>query len=175
MSNSNYNLSLTANAEWGGQEIELTFDPYNDCTDMDELRALAVDEFEPLEPEEEDGEETVPEPDDITIVITDYDDVPNKYANEKDVWEFAAAFAECDQEIDVVEAALECGIDPSNIDEAYAGSYKDDEDFAYETAESLGSIDKNAGWPMNCIDWKYAAKELMYDYSEHDGYYFRNL
>jgi len=175
MSNRNYNLSLTAKAEWGGQEIELSFDPYNDCTDMDGLRELAVDEFDPLEPEDEDGEPTVPDADDINITITDYDEVPSSYANEKDVWDFAEAFAECEQTIEVVEAALYCGVSADDIDEAYQGEYSSDEDFAQETAESLGAIDKDAKWPMNCIDWEYAAKELMYDYSDHNGHYFRNF
>lgn len=106
MSNKNYNLTLTAKAEWGGQEVEITFDPYNDCTDMDSLRELAVDEFDPVENDEEDGVGDLPDPDDITITITNYDEVPSSYANEKDVWDFAEAFAECNQEIDVVEAAL---------------------------------------------------------------------
>ena len=26
-----------------------------------------------------------------------------------------------------------------------------------------------------CIDWEFASRELMYDYFEVDGYYFRNL
>lgn len=175
MTNRNYNLSLTAKAEWGEQEIELSFDPYNDCTNMDELRDLAVDEFDPLEHEDEDGEPTIPEPGDITITITDYDEVPSSYANEKDVWDFAEAFAECEQKIEVVEAALQCDVNPADIDEAYQGEYDSDEDFARETAYSIGAVDKDAKWPNDCIDWKYAAQELMYDYSDHNGHYFRNF
>lgn len=76
---------------------------------------------------------------------------------------------------EVIEAALECGVNLSDIDEAYQGSYKSDEDFAREMADQLGSIDKNASWPNTCIDWEWAAKELMYDYSEHNGHYFRSL
>jgi len=63
----------------------------------------------------------------------------------------------------------------TTIAEYVQGEIEDDEDFAYETAESIGAIDKNASWPQTCIDWEQAAKELMYDYSEHNGYYFRNL
>ena len=171
--NSNYNLNLTATATYKGNEIEFSFDPYNDCTSLDELKDMAELEIENSEDfeVEADGIET----DKITVTITDYDEVPDKYANENDVWDFAETFAECDQELEVVEAALECGVNPSDIDEAYQGSYKDDEDFAQEMADSLGAVDKNASWPMNCIDWEYAAKELMYDYSEHNGHYFRAL
>ena len=74
---------------------------------------------------------------------------------------------------DACKAYLELGISDNldDFEEAYQGQYDSDEDFAQE----LGEIDKSAHWPNNCIDWEYAAKELMYDYSAEDGYYFRNL
>lgn len=179
MSNTNYNLILTCEWEYDGQSGELEFDPYNDCTDMDGLKELVVTDIEENFDKEtdEDGDEidfTVND-DSVKIKITDYDEVPSSYANEKDVWDFAEAFAECEQKIEVVEAALQCGVDPADIDEAYQGEYKDDQDFAQETAESIGAIDKDAKWPMGCIDWEFAARELMYDYSDHNGYYFRNF
>lgn len=59
--------------------------------------------------------------------------------------------------------------------EAYQGEFSSDEDFAQSFAEEIGAIDGNASWPNNCIDWEMAAKELMYDYAEEGGYYFRNL
>jgi len=62
-----------------------------------------------------------------------------------------------------------------DAEEAYQGSYDSNEQFAEETAEELGCIDRNASWPQNCIDWEYAARELMYDYFESNGHYFRNL
>jgi hypothetical protein len=39
------------------------------------------------------------------------------------------------------------------------------EDYARELADDLGAVDKNAGWPMSCIDWGQAAEELKQDYS----------
>lgn len=52
------------------------------------------------------------------------------------------------------------------------------EEYAEEFAADIGAIDPRAGWPLNCINWKQAAKELLYDYSEAtwDGYtyYVRN-
>lgn len=62
-----------------------------------------------------------------------------------------------------------------NAEEAYQGEYDSDEDFAENLAEELGYIDGNASWPHTCIDWQWAARELMYDYFESNGYYFRNL
>lgn len=173
MSNSNYNLNLKAKATSGGNEVEFDFDPYNDCTDMDELKTLATEKLnEEISNVEDD--DTIEE-DDVDVKIIDFDEVPDKWANEDDVWDFAAAFAECDQDIEVVEAALECGIEARNIDEAYSGSFKSDEDFAEDMAEQVGAIDRDAKWPMTCIDWDQAARELMMDYSEHNGYYFRNF
>ena len=43
------------------------------------------------------------------------------------------------------------------------GSYF--QDYAQELAEECGMIDTNAKWPMTCIDWEQAARELKYDYS----------
>ena len=66
--------------------------------------------------------------------------------------------------------------DLSQFGEAYQGQYKNNIEFAQEQAEQMGSIDfKERPWPQYCIDWEYAARDLMMDYSEENGYYFRNL
>lgn len=44
------------------------------------------------------------------------------------------------------------------IDESYFREY------AQELAEDCGMVDTNARWPMNCIDWEQAARELQMDY-----------
>ncbi len=75
---------------------------------------------------------------------------------------------------EVIEAAIECDVQLCNVEEAYQGEYRSDEDFAEDFAEQLGFEYPNT-WPNNCIDWEHAAKELMYDYSESNGYYFRNF
>mgnify|MGYP001607601915 CR=1 FL=1 len=76
---------------------------------------------------------------------------------------------------DVIKAALECGVEPEQIEEAYQGRYSSDKQFAQEMAEEVGRLPKNAQWPYTCIDWEHAAHELMMDYSEAGGHYFRNL
>lgn len=64
--------------------------------------------------------------------------------------------------------------DLSNIEEAYEGKYDNDEEFARTVAENTGTADTyNQPWPQYCIDWKWAADELMQDYHEINGYYFR--
>ena len=39
------------------------------------------------------------------------------------------------------------------------------QDYAQELAEEYCMIDTNAKWPMTCIDWEKAARELQWDYS----------
>ena len=76
----------------------------------------------------------------------------------------------------VVAAGLTLDILPENIEEAYAGEYRDAADFAISMAEEVGGIDfSKLQWPFTCINWNYAGKELMYDYCEENGHYFRNL
>lgn len=84
---------------------------------------------------------------------------------------------------EIAEAYLALGITAEThpetiafeIEECYVGHFSSDEDFAQDMAEQLGAINKNATWPYTCIDWEHASRELMYDYSEQDGYYFRNV
>ena len=39
------------------------------------------------------------------------------------------------------------------------------QEYAKNLAEDCGMVDTNARWPMNCIDWEQAARELQMDYS----------
>lgn len=39
------------------------------------------------------------------------------------------------------------------------------EEYAQQLAEEIGAVDPDVKWPMKCIDWKQAARELKYDYS----------
>lgn len=167
MSNKHYDLELTAEAVSDDKMVEVTFDPYNDATDMDQVKDLLSTKWY--------NEHDEDMPDDAAIKITDFGDTPSGHDTEADVFDFAEAWAECNQEMEVVEAALSLGIDAQNIDEAYQGEFNDDESFAQDMAEQLGSVDKDASWPNDCIDWERAARELMMDYVEENGHYFRQL
>lgn len=78
-------------------------------------------------------------------------------------------------DLEVYEAADACDIQFCDISEAYQGKYNSDEDFAQDMAEQCGDLAKKPHWPYTCIDWERAANELMYDYCEDPGHYFRNL
>ena len=63
-----------------------------------------------------------------------------------------------------------------NFEEAYVGQFDSDADFAQDMHEQIGEpLEGGDKWPYNCIDWEQASRDLMYDYVELDGYYFRNL
>lgn len=88
------------------------------------------------------------------------------------------------QEFDIAEDLKDAVIAYLNIteandlrdfNEAYAGEFGSDEEFAENMANEIGAINNDLFWPRNCIDWTRAARELMLNYSEEDGYYFRNL
>lgn len=60
------------------------------------------------------------------------------------------------------------------IEECYSGSFRSDADFAENMAEEIGAIPRDlAGWIY--IDWERSARDLMMDYSEEGGHYFRNV
>ncbi|MBK6906309.1 MAG: hypothetical protein IPH08_04070 [Rhodocyclaceae bacterium] len=42
------------------------------------------------------------------------------------------------------------------------------EDYAQEMASDIGAINNDYGWPLNCIDWEQAARELKQDYTSFD-------
>ena len=64
-----------------------------------------------------------------------------------------------------------------HAEEAYQGQYTSDEEFAQETFDQTKTMndDQLSSWPYTCIDWEWASRELMMDYFEVDGYYFRSL
>ena len=41
-------------------------------------------------------------------------------------------------------------------------------EYAQDLAEDIGAIPADASWPVYCIDWERAARELRYDYTAID-------
>lgn len=74
------------------------------------------------------------------------------------------------------EGTLDTELDIENFEEAYAGIFKSDEDFAQDMADSTGAINITfSDWPLYCIDWERAARDLMMDYWSNEDHYFRFL
>ncbi len=90
-------------------------------------------------------------------------------------WQWQEAMSSSPYTDEVWEAAQALGIAPDEVVEAYQGAYQSDEDFAQELAEQLGLMPEDLSWPMGHIDWSGAARDLMMDYAEENGQYFRNM
>ena len=69
--------------------------------------------------------------------------------------------------------------EPEDVEEsfrdAYVGWFESEEDFAVHLSDCV--IDtRELVWPLNCIDWREAAREMLYDgFWTDNGYYFRSL
>lgn len=114
--------------------------------------------------------------DDSEYMFQDYEGFPaNLYCesgNVDAIYEYIDAIQESGLEQEIFDAGLTLGIPLESIEEAYVGSFDNDEDFAQEQAESCGALNDNAVWPYTCIDWERAARELMQDYNCANGHYF---
>lgn len=116
---------------------------------------------------------------DPEIMVTDYEGLPKNMYSEsgmdfEEIYEYFETL-EGASNPEAMAAYIAEGYNASDFDEAFQGEYDNDEDFAREFADQIGAVNENATWPNNCIDWEYAAKELMYDYFSIDNYYFRSL
>lgn len=76
---------------------------------------------------------------------------------------------EGEEELKILKALAEQGED--SADWNYGETLIRDsyfEEYAEQLADDIGAIDRNARWPVNCIDWGKAADELKQDYIEVD-------
>lgn len=75
---------------------------------------------------------------------------------------------------EIAQAAHACDIQPADVDECYAGQWRSDEEFAQHLIKETGGLPKDLPNYIY-IDWERTAHDLMMDYSEDNGYYFRNI
>jgi antirestriction protein len=142
------------------------------CLDCDHVHIASID----TECEECGSEEVETKQTDEEWIVCDYDDVPKRYVGEYDLdadfFEYKDFLENTYMDKGAVDAGLYLDIPLESIEEAYAGEFKSDADFAENMAEQCGLISDDAKWPHTCIDWERAALDLMMDYSEEKGYYF---
>ena len=69
-----------------------------------------------------------------------------------------------------------CGVSSlSDVEEAYQGEHNSDLDFAQQLADDIGLL-SGMDESLQCyFDWDSWSRDLMYDYFESNGHYFRNL
>ena len=78
-------------------------------------------------------------------------------------------------DIDAMRAYLDIGNDNfDNFEEAYRGEWDSDEDFVQNLLEDIGTIPSDLPVYIH-INWEATARDIIMDYSEENGYYFRNL
>lgn len=58
--------------------------------------------------------------------------------------------------------------------ESYQGEYDSDEDFVMQLLGDMGELPDNLPSYIH-IDWESTARDVMMDYMEDSGHYFRNL
>ena len=125
-----------------------------------------IDHCKELHKDEEDPE----------LMYQDFENFPKEYYSESsidpDLWEFINLD---DDDRAMFEAYKEAGLDGSIDDarDAYSGQFDSDIDFTMELLESCGDIPKDLPSYIS-IDWESTARNIMFDYSEANGYYFRN-
>tara|TARA_R110000868_G_scaffold146817_2_gene367821 strand:+ start:2001 stop:2531 length:531 start_codon:yes stop_codon:yes gene_type:complete len=114
---------------------------------------------------------------DPEFMFQDFENFPDEYYSESEInpelWEFLALD---DDDRAMYEAFKETGMEGtfSDAQEAYSGQFNNDVDFVYDLLESCGDIPKDLPSYIH-IDWESTARDIMYDYSEANGYYFRNV
>lgn len=81
-----------------------------------------------------------------------------------------------DNSYDACRAYLKAGIadDLSSFEEAYQGEWKNDTDFVEQLLNDTDTAIKDLPHYVY-IDWERTANDVMMDYTEQDGHYFRNL
>ena len=76
---------------------------------------------------------------------------------------------------ELIEKYIEEGRDddPSTFEESYYGEFASDVEFTRELLENTGDLPELPAYIH--IDWESTAKDIMFDYMEIDGHYFRYI
>ena len=158
-----------------GHWVEL--DQFNDVEELNEYISNHFEECDEESPLDSPREE---------IMITDFEGFPSSFYSEsmsfENLFQYFERAESCGYDAEVIEAFADLGnysVDDIDtffdaLEESYSGEFDNDEDFAQDMHEQTGEKISNT-WPHNCIDWAYASKELMYDYNESNGHYFRQI
>jgi len=110
-------------------------------------------------------------------MVADTDDIPAEFVGSYSIdvgyWAYRAAVDASYLDKEVFDAAVALSIPLEMVEAVYQGEYEGDVEFAYSLAEDLGLLQDAVRWPYTSIDWEFATRDLMYDYAEQNGHYFR--
>lgn len=113
---------------------------------------------------------------DPEFMFQDFEGFPKRFYSESgldaELFEYLALDVD---ERAMLEAYWDAGFDGdlSDAQDRYAGQYDNDVDFVQNLLEDCGDLPKDLPHYI-AIDWETTARNLMYDYSSADGYYFHN-
>ena len=107
-------------------------------------------------------------------IVADFEGIPSAFVGEYGLdsgyWDYKELLE--NEDIDMVKAAMDIGIQPENILDVYVGQYRNNEELFDELgSDIISNIEKNVpSWV--CIDWKQTADNFAEDYYSENGYYF---
>ena len=166
-------FEISVDISWdGGETTEKVI--IDDATyDHDDIISAAFDAAEDVGVFEN-FEDITQEDCDFEIHIDDGDLEDLGITNDDELYEFCNIFYSDNNsyEIEVFQAAYECDIPFEDIDEMYQGQWDDDETFVMRLLEDTGMIPSDLPNFIR-IDWETTAENVMDDYVEHRGHYFR--
>lgn len=68
-----------------------------------------------------------------------------------------------------------CGVSSlSDVEDSYYGEFNSDEDFAYQLLDDSGALMSVPEDLRHYFDYEKYSRDLMFDFFESDGHYFRN-
>ena len=88
------------------------------------------------------------------------------------IYEYLTECASLSQ--DIINAGLDCDIPLSSIESAYYGEYESDLDFAYKFIDDTCFLNDIPESIVRYFDYDAYAKDLSYDFTSSNGYYFSN-
>jgi hypothetical protein len=166
-------FEISVDISWdGGETTEKVI--IDDATyDHDDIISAAFDAAEDVGVFEN-FEDITQEDCDFEIHIDDGDLEDLGITNSDELYEFCDIFYSDNNsyEIEVFQAAYECDIPFEDIDEMYQGQWDDDETFVMRLLEDTGMIPSDLP-NFIYIDWERTAENVMDDYVENRGHYFR--
>lgn len=114
---------------------------------------------------------------DPELMLQDFEGFPERYYSESgldaDLWDYLAL---ADDDKAMLEAYLDAGFDGDFEDaqDAFCGQFESDEDFARDMLDNTGGLDAIPDNLRHYFDYEMFARDLMFDYSASNGYYFTN-
>jgi antirestriction protein len=115
---------------------------------------------------------------DPEFMLQDFEGFPEKFYSESGLpEELFDWLALDDNEKEILEAYIEATGDASatldDANDAYYGQFDSDVDFTQQLLEDCGEIPKDLPNYI-VIDWEATARQIMWDFMEYQGFYFRN-